>query len=115
MLAQSSAHRAGDEQWHEVADLGFVVPVRLADDLLAVPVPGHTRGSTALLASETYLFTGDHLWWDEEHQHRTFAAGAADGGFGRPLHHPAASGDESIRAYGPGLAWAWRAEGSAQR
>ncbi len=37
--------------------------VRLADDLLAIPVPGHTRGSTALLYKDTYLFTGDHLWW----------------------------------------------------
>ena len=40
-------------------------PVWLAPDLLAIPVPGHTRGSTALLYDETYLFTGDHLWWSE--------------------------------------------------
>jgi glyoxylase-like metal-dependent hydrolase (beta-lactamase superfamily II)/ferredoxin len=39
-------------------------PVALADDLLAIPVPGHTRGSAALLFRETYLFTGDHLWGD---------------------------------------------------
>ena len=39
-------------------------PVALADDLLAIPVPGHTPGSTALLFRETYLFTGDHLWGD---------------------------------------------------
>jgi glyoxylase-like metal-dependent hydrolase (beta-lactamase superfamily II)/ferredoxin len=39
-------------------------PVRLAADLLAVPVPGHTAGSTALLVAERYLFTGDHLWGD---------------------------------------------------
>ena len=38
-------------------------PVALAPDLLAIPVPGHTRGSMALLYRETYLFTGDHLWW----------------------------------------------------
>jgi glyoxylase-like metal-dependent hydrolase (beta-lactamase superfamily II)/ferredoxin len=36
-------------------------PVPLADDLLIVPVPGHTRGSACLLASERWLFTGDHL------------------------------------------------------
>jgi glyoxylase-like metal-dependent hydrolase (beta-lactamase superfamily II)/ferredoxin len=35
----------------------------LGPDLLAVPVPGHTAGSTALLYRETFLFTGDHLWW----------------------------------------------------
>ena len=38
-------------------------PVQLAPDLLAIPVPGHTRGSTALLYREKFLFTGDHLWW----------------------------------------------------
>jgi glyoxylase-like metal-dependent hydrolase (beta-lactamase superfamily II)/ferredoxin len=42
-------------------------PVALAPDLLAIPVPGHTRGSMALLHRDTFLFTGDHLW------------GAADG------------------------------------
>jgi len=37
-------------------------PIPLADDLLAIPVPGHTRGSMCLLHRD-YLFTGDHLWW----------------------------------------------------
>jgi glyoxylase-like metal-dependent hydrolase (beta-lactamase superfamily II)/ferredoxin len=41
-------------------------PVALADDLLVVPVPGHTPGSAALLVRETYLFTGDHLWGDAD-------------------------------------------------
>lgn len=35
---------------------------RLAPDLLAIPLPGHTRGSTALLWGDKFLFTGDHLW-----------------------------------------------------
>jgi len=39
-------------------------PVRLAEDLIAIPVPGHTRGSAALLFHEV-LFTGDHLWGEE--------------------------------------------------
>lgn len=39
-----------------------VDPVALAPDLLLIPVPGHTRGSVALLWRETFLFTGDHLW-----------------------------------------------------
>ena len=34
----------------------------LAPDLLAIPVPGHTRGSMALLWKQQFLFTGDHLW-----------------------------------------------------
>jgi glyoxylase-like metal-dependent hydrolase (beta-lactamase superfamily II)/ferredoxin len=38
--------------------------VALGPGLLAVPVPGHTAGSAALLVDDTYLFTGDHLWGD---------------------------------------------------
>lgn len=38
-------------------------PVALADDLLAIPVPGHTPGSMALLYRQTFLFSGDHIWW----------------------------------------------------
>ncbi len=41
-------------------------PVQLEDDLLAVPVPGHTAGSAVLLWRDRFLFTGDHLWADEE-------------------------------------------------
>jgi len=41
-------------------------PVPLAEGVAAIPVPGHTAGSTALLVDETYLFTGDHLWGDAE-------------------------------------------------
>lgn len=37
---------------------------RLAADLVAIPVPGHTRGSVALLYQDKFLFTGDHLWGD---------------------------------------------------
>jgi glyoxylase-like metal-dependent hydrolase (beta-lactamase superfamily II)/ferredoxin len=39
-------------------------PTPLGAGLVAIPVPGHTRGSTALLADDTDLFTGDHLWGD---------------------------------------------------
>lgn len=44
-------------------------PVELAPDLLAIPTPGHTRGSTCLLAKETYLFGGDHVAWSDELGH----------------------------------------------
>jgi glyoxylase-like metal-dependent hydrolase (beta-lactamase superfamily II)/ferredoxin len=37
--------------------------VRLDRDLLAVPVPGHTRGHAVLLYRDKFLFTGDHLAW----------------------------------------------------
>jgi len=39
-------------------------PVALAPDLLVIPVPGHTRGSSALLYRDEFLFSGDHLWGD---------------------------------------------------
>jgi glyoxylase-like metal-dependent hydrolase (beta-lactamase superfamily II)/ferredoxin len=39
-----------------------VEPLALAPDLLLIPVPGHTRGSVALLYKSEFLFTGDHLW-----------------------------------------------------
>ena len=37
----------------------------LGPGLRAIYLPGHTRGSCALLVDDTWLFTGDHLWaWD---------------------------------------------------
>ena len=41
-------------------------PTRLADDVVIIPVPGHSRGSAALLYRNEFLFTGDHLWADAE-------------------------------------------------
>src|SRR5574341_2259360 len=41
-------------------------PVPLAPQFQAIPVPGHTPGSTALLYDERFLFTGDHLWWNPD-------------------------------------------------
>ena len=43
-------------------------PVALDDDLLIIPVPGHTRGSACLLYREHFLFTGDHLWWNPDQE-----------------------------------------------
>jgi glyoxylase-like metal-dependent hydrolase (beta-lactamase superfamily II) len=39
-------------------------PVSLAPDLLAIPTPGHTRGSVCYLWQNRCLFTGDSLAWD---------------------------------------------------
>lgn len=41
-------------------------PWRLDDDLLVIAVPGHTRGSCALLYRERFLFSGDHLWASDD-------------------------------------------------
>ena len=38
-------------------------PVPLADDLVVIPVPGHTPGSACLLWRNEVLFSGDHLAW----------------------------------------------------
>lgn len=38
----------------------------LAPDLLAIPLPGHTKGSVAYLYARRYLFTGDSLAWSFE-------------------------------------------------
>ena len=38
-------------------------PVQLDRDLIAIPVPGHTRGHVVLLYRNKFLFTGDHLAW----------------------------------------------------
>jgi len=43
-------------------------PVKLDDDLVAIPVPGHTRGHTVLLYRDKFLFTGDHLAWSPNRQ-----------------------------------------------
>ena len=41
-------------------------PIELAPELLIIPVPGHSKGHTVLLHNHKFLFTGDHLAWDEE-------------------------------------------------
>jgi glyoxylase-like metal-dependent hydrolase (beta-lactamase superfamily II) len=35
-------------------------------DLIAIPVPGHTRGSVVYLWRDSYLFSGDSLAWSRE-------------------------------------------------
>jgi glyoxylase-like metal-dependent hydrolase (beta-lactamase superfamily II) len=41
-------------------------PIAIADELLIIPVPGHTKGHTGLIYEQKYLFSGDHLAWSEE-------------------------------------------------
>jgi glyoxylase-like metal-dependent hydrolase (beta-lactamase superfamily II) len=41
-------------------------PVKIDDDLLLIPTPGHTRGHQVLLYRDKVLFTGDHLSWSPE-------------------------------------------------
>jgi glyoxylase-like metal-dependent hydrolase (beta-lactamase superfamily II)/ferredoxin len=58
MHARDGATRRGMEYVVEGDE-----PVRLYDDLVIIPTPGHTRGSQVLLYKNKFLFTGDHLAW----------------------------------------------------
>ena len=40
-------------------------PVKISDDVLMIPTPGHTKGHSVFLVRNKFLFTGDHLAWDE--------------------------------------------------
>jgi len=44
-------------------------PIELASDLVMIPTPGHTRGHAVFLVREKFLFTGDHLAWNERRGH----------------------------------------------
>jgi glyoxylase-like metal-dependent hydrolase (beta-lactamase superfamily II)/ferredoxin len=57
-------HEADDQIGAEIRLQGSE-PREIAKGVLAIPVPGHTRGSCALLVDDTWLFTGDHLWADD--------------------------------------------------
>ena len=43
-------------------------PREIRPGLMALPVPGHTKGSVAYLLDEAYLFTGDSLAWSHDRQ-----------------------------------------------
>ena len=58
MHADDGAARLGVEQVIQGSE-----PVQLDDDLLVIPVPGHTRGHVVFLYRNKFLFTGDHLAW----------------------------------------------------
>lgn len=37
---------------------------QIAEGIVAIPVPGHTKGSVVYLIDDCYLFTGDSLTWN---------------------------------------------------
>ena len=53
---------------HVEIKLEIKEPWSLTDDLLIIPVPGHTKGHTILLYNNKFLFTGDHLAWSSYRQ-----------------------------------------------
>jgi len=58
--ADAAAETRGIERWIEGDE-----SIDLDPELRAIPVPGHTAGSTCLLYRGTYLFSGDHVAWSE--------------------------------------------------
>lgn len=58
MHAADGAERLGIERV-----IGGDDPIALDHDLIAIPVPGHTRGHVVFLYRNKFLFTGDHLAW----------------------------------------------------
>jgi glyoxylase-like metal-dependent hydrolase (beta-lactamase superfamily II) len=74
--ADRYAHRFGARVWIHEDDqsaapyathlLQGVEATVIRDGLLAIPVPGHTKGSVAFLLEDTYLFSGDSLAWSVE-------------------------------------------------
>lgn len=76
--ADRFARHFGAEVWIHEADgsaapyathllRGFdAAPIR--PDLVAIPLPGHTRGSAAFLLESRFLFSGDSLYWSRRRQ-----------------------------------------------
>lgn len=45
-----------------------IYPLTVAEDIIAFPVPGHTKGSVLYLADGHLLFSGDSLAWHPNRQ-----------------------------------------------
>jgi glyoxylase-like metal-dependent hydrolase (beta-lactamase superfamily II)/ferredoxin len=58
-------HRADSRGMESEQLLEGDEPIALETDLLAIPVPGHTRGHVVFLYRDKFLFTGDHLAWSD--------------------------------------------------
>jgi len=43
-------------------------PIQFAEDIVIIPVPGHTKGHTVFLYKDKFLFAGDHLAWSDRLQ-----------------------------------------------
>lgn len=73
------AQRYGARVWIHAADAAAapfatdivegVAPVEVAEGVVLVPVPGHTRGSVVFHVEDRWLFTGDTLHWNRYRRH----------------------------------------------
>ncbi|MDQ3385053.1 MAG: MBL fold metallo-hydrolase [Actinomycetota bacterium] len=77
--ARRWADRFGSRSWIHVDDRRaapwttdvLTEEQELVPDLLAIPVPGHTKGSVAFLLEDHWLFSGDSLAWSHEREDLT--------------------------------------------
>ena len=76
---------------------------------IIIPVPGHTRGSIALLYREKFLFTGDHLWWDEDDERLDMGRGVCWYDWPTQLRSLQALRDHRFEWVLPGHGRRWRA------
>ncbi|HWF60464.1 MAG TPA: MBL fold metallo-hydrolase [Nitrospira sp.] len=61
IIHQADSDAAPTAEWV----IGGEETVRVGAEFQIIPVPGHTAGSIVLLYRERFLFTGDHLWWNQ--------------------------------------------------
>jgi glyoxylase-like metal-dependent hydrolase (beta-lactamase superfamily II) len=76
--AQRYAKRYSSRVWIHEDDAGAApyatqlirgqAPLVIRKGLVAIPLPGHTKGSVAYLLEDSYLFSGDSLAWNRERQ-----------------------------------------------
>jgi glyoxylase-like metal-dependent hydrolase (beta-lactamase superfamily II) len=72
----------------------------IAPGVVALPVPGHTRGSVVYALDDRFLFTGDSLAWSHERGDLTAFRGAC--WYSWPAQ---ADSLEGLAARGPRFAW----------
>ena len=76
--------------------------------LVAIPVPGHTKGSVLFLLDERYLFTGDSLAWSHDRHELTAFRGAC-------WHSWSAQTESLARLAGSAHRFAWVLPGHGAR
>jgi glyoxylase-like metal-dependent hydrolase (beta-lactamase superfamily II)/ferredoxin len=89
-------------------------PVSLADDLVAIPVPGHTRGHCVLLYRDKYLFTGDHLAWSPSRLRLVAFRDACWYSWAQQTRSMERLLDYSFEWVLPGHGWRWQAPSAAE-
>jgi glyoxylase-like metal-dependent hydrolase (beta-lactamase superfamily II)/ferredoxin len=88
-------------------------PARLAEDLLAIPVPGHTRGHAVLLYRDAILFSGDHLAWSPGQKRLIAFRDACWYSWEEQTRSMERLLDRRFEWVLPGHGWGWRAPSAA--